>query len=300
MARYLDPKADIVFKKIFADHPNILENFLNAVLPLESPIVSIEYLTPEQIPHIPILRRTIADVRCKDKTGRHFIVEMQVDWTDTFKQRLLFGTGQAFVKQLKHGEHYNLLQPVYGLGIVADTFNSHDPNWYHYYQMVRMGTSTQTKIEIIEHLQLLFLELPKSANPTDTFHEISPLCKLWMRFFRDIHEETKEAPAELFTIPEIAKAIFLCEEAAYNPAELLAYENYWDAISREKTLIFGKSATAKTEGRAEGRIEEKHENVKSFYALGVSIKIIAQATGLSEAEVKSLVEKTHSPTIPVE
>jgi len=46
MAKYLDPKADVVFKKIFADHPHLLISFLNSVLPLpaDRPIVSIEYL----------------------------------------------------------------------------------------------------------------------------------------------------------------------------------------------------------------------------------------------------------------
>lgn len=34
MIKYLSPKNDIVFKKVFGDHPNILKSFLNAILPL--------------------------------------------------------------------------------------------------------------------------------------------------------------------------------------------------------------------------------------------------------------------------
>lgn len=30
MSRYLDPKADVVFKRIFGEHPHLLKNFLNA------------------------------------------------------------------------------------------------------------------------------------------------------------------------------------------------------------------------------------------------------------------------------
>ena len=122
MSRYLDPKADVVFKKIFGEHPHLLKSFLNAVLPLASDnlIVELSYLAKEQVPHIPTFKRTIADVKCKDTKGRVFIVEMQIDWTNSFKQRLLFGTSQAIVKQVEKGESYKLLQPVYGLGIVAD------------------------------------------------------------------------------------------------------------------------------------------------------------------------------------
>jgi hypothetical protein len=81
------------------------------VLPLtaDRQIVELSYLPNEQAPHIPVLKRTIADVKCKDKEGRVFIVEMQIEWTDSFKQRLLFGTGQAFVKQLQKGEDYTFL-----------------------------------------------------------------------------------------------------------------------------------------------------------------------------------------------
>src|SRR5437868_3161288 len=114
MSLYLDPKADVVFKKIFGEHPHLLISFLNAVLPLaqDSPIVELWYLSSEQIPSIPAFKHTIADVKCKDAKGRVFIVEMQMNWTDSFKQRLLFGTSQAFVKQLEKGCEYKLLQPV--------------------------------------------------------------------------------------------------------------------------------------------------------------------------------------------
>ena len=134
MSRYLDPKADVVFKKIFGDHPHLLKSFLNAVLPLEvdHQIVSLEYLPTEQIPQIPTFKRTIADVKCKDGKGRVFIVEMQIDWTNSFKQRLLFGTSQAIVKQIEKGHPYQLLQPVYGLGLIADTFDKDSAQWYHH------------------------------------------------------------------------------------------------------------------------------------------------------------------------
>ena len=33
-ARFLNPKADVVFKKIFGCHENLLRSFLNAVMPL--------------------------------------------------------------------------------------------------------------------------------------------------------------------------------------------------------------------------------------------------------------------------
>src|ERR1700754_4681215 len=112
MPHYLDPKTDIVFKKIFVQHPDLLKSFLNAVLPLpeDSPIESLEYLPSEQVPVIPTFKYTVLDVRCTDKKGRIFIVEMQIQWTTGFMQRMLFNASKAYIAQLNRGEDYFLLK----------------------------------------------------------------------------------------------------------------------------------------------------------------------------------------------
>lgn len=51
---YLDPKADLTFKKIFAKHPDLLISLLNSLLPLsdEEQIVEIKYLPTELVPEL--------------------------------------------------------------------------------------------------------------------------------------------------------------------------------------------------------------------------------------------------------
>lgn len=280
MSRYLDPKADVTFKKIFGDHPNLLISFLNALLPLPSnrPIVELFYLPTEQVPDIPEFKRTVVDVKCTDSTGRAFIVEMQMNWTTSFKQRLLFGTSQAFVKQLSKGEHYHLLEPVYGLGLIAEQYEENNLEWYHHYQLVKQG---MVNGDVIEHLQLVFIELPKF--PVSSPHE-KKLRLLWLRFLREINESTTSISQELLDVPEIAKAIELVEESAYTPAELSVYQSYWDQVSREKTLIHDKY----TEGKAEGRIEEKRVMAKKLLRRGVATDLVIEVTELASEEVEAI------------
>ena len=248
MSRYLDPKADVVFKKIFGDHTKLLISVLNALLPLpsQSPIVTLTYLQSEQVPVIPEFKRTIADVKCTDAQGRVFIVEMQMNWTDHFKQRLLFGTSQAFVKQLGKGTEFKFLQPVYGLGIVAEIYEKTTSEWYHHYQLVKKGDAENS--DVIEHLQLIFIELPKFPIQSS---EEKKLRLLWLRFLREVDEKTTTVSNDLLEVPEIAQAVELAEESAYTPGELTLYESYWDQVSREKTLIMDKYAEGKAEGKAE-------------------------------------------------
>jgi len=63
--RYLDPKSDLVFKRVFGEHPNILMSFLNAMLPLKKGqfIQELNYLPTELLPDLPIFKNTIVDVR---------------------------------------------------------------------------------------------------------------------------------------------------------------------------------------------------------------------------------------------
>ena len=280
MSRYLDPKADVVFKKIFGEHPKLLISFLNALLPLpsNSPIVTLTYLHNEQVPVIPEFKRTIADVKCTDVEGRVFIVEMQMNWTDNFKQRLLFGTSQAFVKQLDKGEEYKFLQPVYGLGLVAEIYEKTTPDWYHHYQLVKKSDANHS--DVIEHLQLIFIELPKF--PIQSVDE-KKLRLLWLRFLREIDEKTTTVSKDLLAIPEIAEAVALAEESAYTPGELNSYESYWDQVSREKTLIMDKYTEGKAEGKAEIAINMLIDNEP--------LDKISKFTGLSQNDIAKLKNK---------
>ena len=37
MKKYLDPKADLTFKKVFGEHKDLVISFMNALLPFENP-----------------------------------------------------------------------------------------------------------------------------------------------------------------------------------------------------------------------------------------------------------------------
>lgn len=287
MTRYLDPKSDIVFKKIFGQHPKLLKSFLNAVLPLPSDglIESLEYLSLEQTPTIPAFKNTIVDVKCTDQHGRIFIVEMQIEWTDSFMQRMLFGSSKAYVQQLQKGEDYQSLNPVYGLGLLASTFDKETSDWYHHYKIVNV----QRPERELKGLQLVFIEFPK-FKPNSIADK--KLQVLWLRFMSEVNEKNRTIDPELLTYPEIKEAILLSEESAYTPAELEAYDKYWDAVSTEKTLIEGFYRQGLEEGRAEGREagrnEQKKEIARSLKKAGFSTIEISQYTNLTEDEIKKL------------
>ena len=231
--KYLDPKADLTFKKVFGEHPDLVKSLLNALLPFKTPdeyIVDIEYLPSEMVPDTPFKKNSIVDVRCRDQRGRLFIVEMQMLWSSAFMQRVLFNASKAYVRQLGGAEKYELLQPVYSLNLVDDVFMPDVEKYYHDYRIVHMEHSDK----VIEGLRFIFVELPKFTPHTYTEKKMQAL---WLRFLTEIDGRTREIPQELLDNPEIKKAVDQIEQSAFNDAQLLGYDEFWDAVRVEKTLV---------------------------------------------------------------
>ena len=301
--KYLDPKADLTFKRVFGEHPDLVMSFLNALLPLtpEQEITDIEYLPSEMIPENPWRKNSIVDVRCQDKLGRQFIVEMQMIWSPEFKQRVLFNASKAYVRQINVGEEYELLQPVYSLNLVNQVFEPELEGYYHYYQMIHVENSDK----IIEGLHLVFVELPKFTPHT---YSEKKMHILWLRYLTEINGCTREVPEDLLANPEVKKAVTALEESAFTDAQLAGYEKFWDIISVEKTLYNSAERRGLQKGLQEGmeqglqkglqqgiekgiekgKAEEQRLIAANFKKQGISVEVISQCTGLSAEEISLL------------
>lgn len=229
-------------------------------------------------------------------------------WTSAYKQRLLFNASKAYVSQLDRGGNYDLLQPVYSLNLVNDTFSESEA-YYHDYRIVEVA---ETK-EVIEGLRFIFIELPKF---TPKNYGDKKMQVLWLRYLTEIGEQTREAPQELLANPDINKAVTQLEESAFSSAQLLGYDKFWDMVStakmqisssqreaREKGLAEGRAeglvegraegraeglAEGRAEGLAEGRKEADMEHARRMRMKGYSIEDIAEITGLTPDEIAAL------------
>ncbi len=301
--RYLDPKNDLIFKRVFGEHPMITMSLLNGLLPLEEGqlVTEIEYLPAELVPEIPsIVKNSIVDVRCKDNQGRQFIVEMQMLWTDSFKSRVLFNASKAYVRQLDKGVEYKGLQPVYALSIVNEIFEPQTDKWYHHYKLVH----TQDYNMVMEGLQLIFVELPKFKPLTFTGKKLNVL---WLRYLSEIDNGTEmineQLLKDLMEVPEIAQALELTKESSYTRAELETYDKYWDTIRTERTLIVDAEAKGKAEGilegkaegilegEAKGKAEEKETILCNAFKKVKDINFVAEITMLSSDKVVEILTK---------
>ena len=262
--KYLDPKADLTFKRIFGEHADLLISLLNALLPLkeDEQVESLEYLTPEMAPETYLGKNSIVDVRCRDRQGRQFLVEMQMLWTPAFQQRVLFNASKAYVRQLDKSRRYEYLQPVYSLNLVNETFlNDYPDEFIHNYDVIHELHSDK----VIEGLHFTFVELPKFKPRTI---EEKKMAVLWLKFLTEIDENTEDAPKELLDNPDTNKALQEVQTMVYTKDELAAYEDFWDRMGADRLLVIDTARISHQQGKEEGRAEGRAEGLEEGLAKG--------------------------------
>ena len=309
--KYLDPKADLTFKKIFGNHPTRLISLLNALLPLsdEEQIHEIKYLPTELVPQLEGGKNTIVDVLCTDVRGRKFCVEMLMEWSDAFQQRVLFNASKLYVSQAKKGERYCALQPVYSLNLVNDIFERDTPEFIHNYRIVHDKDSNK----VIEGLHFTFIELPKFTPQSISDKR---MMVLWLRFLTEINANTQEVPSDLLRDPEIGKAVEELKISGFTDAELRAYDKFWDSVRVEKTLQYDsyqqgmekgikqgmekgikqgmEEGMAKgmekgmAKGEEVGKSQRSIEIAKNMLAKGMDAATVMEITGLTESQMQQL------------
>ena len=278
--KYLNPKADVTFKRIFGEHEELVMSLLNALLPLDEGkrIEHVEYLPAELVPENPLKKNSVVDVRCRETGGRHFIVEMQMNWNNEFKRRVILNASKAVVKQLNKGEDYTLLQPVWALNLINDVgFDAGPDEFYHDYAIVNVNHTDRH----IEGLRFVFVELPKFKPQTI---KEKKMAVLWLKFLTEIDESTEEVDAELLENPDTAQALQILEKSAYDDSQLYAYEYFWDAVVNERVAIEG----GYKRGMADGEHNKALEAARRMKADGMPAELIAKYTGLSIDTINNL------------
>ncbi|MDR2685130.1 MAG: Rpn family recombination-promoting nuclease/putative transposase, partial [Prevotellaceae bacterium] len=202
---------------------------------------------------------------------------------------MLYNTAKIYSNQIKKGDKYIELQPVYGLAILDDIFDRETDDYYHLFIM----QNPKNQRESISGMNIVFIELPKFFPQSKDEKE---LTVLWLRFLKEIDDGTSHVSPELAANPAISEAIEICEVAAYTDEEMAAYDKYWDTVSYERTLLHGKLSEGMEKGRAEGlqegiekgRAERDIEFVFNLYKKGIGIEQIADLTNLPIETVKEI------------
>jgi predicted transposase/invertase (TIGR01784 family) len=275
---FINPKTDFAFKKIFGSKQSkdILISFLDAILYQNtSTIADLEILDPYQAPRIKGIKESFLDVKATLQNGLIVIIEMQVLNVLGFDKRVLYNAAKAFSIQLNVGEDYAMLNPIIALTITDFEMFPNSPKVISSFALREKEEMTSYSDDI----ELVFVELPKFQKDLD---ELEDLSDKWIYFLKN----ASTLPSVPFTMQSDAAlnhAFTIAEQSRLTKEELEILEK------REMFLHDNRNAIRYAEQK--GRQEEKRDMAIALLKKGVSIDIIAQASGLSIEILEKLQQK---------
>jgi len=250
--KFLNPKTDFAFKKIFGSESStdILISFLNALLGLETPyrLQEVTILDPYLAPKIRGMKDSYLDVRAKDERGKSYIIEMQVLNVAGFEKRVLYNACKAYASQIDKGEEYHLLTDVIAITITDFVMFPGTQAILSKYRLRSEEGSVYT-----DDLELVFAELPKFTKGEE---ELESTLDRWYYFLK--HADDLEAvPATLRQDPSIMHAFELAEKSALTPEELEDQERREIFIQDQRGAI----QLAESRGMEKGMEKGRHEGM---------------------------------------
>jgi len=275
--RFINPKTDFAFKKIFGDEQNkdILISFLNAILYQgHSAIESLEILNPYQPPKIRGVKDTYLDIRAKLNNEQTVIIEMQVLNVEGFEKRILYNAAKAYSIQLDTGADYTLLNPVIALTIT-------DFEMFPNLDKVISNFILKEKDFLVDYLiydiELVFVELPKFGKKLE---ELETLTDQWIYFLKNA-KNLELVPEQMGEVPAIQKAFEVANRADLTREELEDLEH------QEIYIQDQRNATIKAVKQA---VKQKAIDIATGLLDVLDEATISQTTGLSIQEIQKLKE----------
>lgn len=296
MAKYLNPRNDIAFKRIFGTEKNkdILMHFLNDVIAVNGkPLIKeVTLLNPMQQPEIASKKQSIVDVLCEDESGIKYIVEMQVAKVAGFEKRAQFYAAKAYASQPEKGETYDHLKEVIFLAITEYEMFPKKKS----YKCEHWLMDKETGERDLKDFSFTFLELPKFKK---NIEELKTYEDKWLFFFKHANEPDDVSNLLKNSSEVIQKAYHELEAHNWTEKELLAYEDSEKTAKDNKAReVFVKEA-GKAEGlaegiekgKAEGLAEGKAAVVKNMLAKAISKSDISSMTGILIADINKIAEE---------
>jgi len=214
--RFIDPKIDFAFKKIFgsSDSKDILINFLNAILYEAQPLIEDLEIIDSQ-PENPTLgvQETRLDVKATINGDRIALVEIQLINVPSFGNRVLYNAAKSYSQQLTGKDRYERLKTVISLKIADFEMFENQPEFMSRFVFQEKEQQFECPDTAIE---LVFIELPKFSKELAA---LETTADQWIYFLKNT-STLETVPETLSAIPEIQKAFRIATEDNFTQEEL--------------------------------------------------------------------------------
>jgi predicted transposase/invertase (TIGR01784 family) len=270
----IDPTVDFACKLLLGnpEFPDITIHFLNAILRLPEPIVSVEIVNPIVWKEFEADKLSILDILAIDNADRRLNVEVQRTKSSWLPQRLTYYSATQLVDQIGDGDSYRKLRPSSGICILNSVHFSQLAEYHNEFRL-----RTRSGLELTNCLEIHLLELPKYAPLDDNAMIVDPRDQ-WMYFFRRANGSSVDDLLDRLPYPVFERAVGVLEMISRTPDQRRHYDARLKWELDENTRI----QTAFEEGEARGKIEGEARGEAR-----VRIELIRTLEGLLQLQVSS-------------
>lgn len=282
--RYIDPLTDWGFKYLFGKETgkHILIGFLNALFEGKKVIRDLSYRTTEHHGAIKKTRKVIFDLLCTTENGEQFIVEVQRNEQEYFKERAVLYNSRLISEQLPPGKESREypLKDVCFIGLLD--FSLPDTPSEEYLHEVCLMYKNTCKVFCTKQ-KYVFIELVK-FNKLEK--ELVTDLEKWFYLFTNLGHMTQR-PVCMYE-PLFQEAFQLAEIGNLTKEKLQMYQSsLQDQYDYESaTALLAKRA--KEEGQKTGEHKKALETAIVMKMDGVPVPVISRYTRLSKEEVEKL------------
>ncbi|MDX2302855.1 MAG: Rpn family recombination-promoting nuclease/putative transposase [Microscillaceae bacterium] len=297
MMSKVNPKIDLVFKKLFGSEENkdILLSLINAILPLSQQIAKITLKNPYNVSDYAEGKLSILDIKAEGEDGRLFDVEMQIRGSKFYGKRSLFYWAKIFGSQLdyvleENQNNDNTLDVGYSdlkkcIVISLMDFNFFDDKEYQRFYTLKDG-NTNEQHKDLDYLDLYFIELKKYKGKLE---QLKTTLERWITFLNSAHKyDNKTLPKELAEIKEIRKASQQLDVMYLDEQEKQYYESQQKFWLDQNTFIKETVEKAVEKAVEQAELNSKIEIAKNLFQTNLSNEEIAKHTGLTAQQIAQL------------
>ncbi|MBE9097450.1 Rpn family recombination-promoting nuclease/putative transposase [Tychonema sp. LEGE 07203] len=240
--RFINPKIDFAFKKIFSssDSKDILINFLNAILYEAHPVIEDLEIIKSQPGNKTFGVDTQLDVKATINGDRIALIEIQLINVPSFGERVLYNAAKTYSLQLTREERYERLKTVISLKIADFEMFENQPDYvtrFVFKEKEQQFDYPDTEIELV------FIELPKFSKELT---QLETTADQWIYFLKNT-SNLDAVPETLKAVPEIHKALIIASEENFNQKELNELHNQEMWIQDQQIAIdLAKDQVTKT------------------------------------------------------
>jgi len=273
----LNPKIDLVFKKIFGteQNKNVLKSLINSVLPKDEQIVEVTIKNPYNEQDFVGDKLSVVDIKATDEKGRWYDIEIQVKEQKYYGKRAIFYLSEIYSNQLNEKDSYDKLRKTIIISILDFDYFLNDKRYFR--RCCYKDFDTDQLYPEFDFADLYFVELRKFDNE---FKHIKTTLDRWITFLNRATELDKENLPDELKDPEIIQAMNTIDTMSLNAKE----REYYEA---EKKVMRDRDAVMQT--AIENAIDNRNiEIARTLKQNGADTELIIKSTGLTKEQIDKL------------